>query len=422
MSHAYHDAVAFLESLQIMPKSMPGLEKIKRAVTETNWFHDIDPNKVIVVAGTNGKGSTSASLEALLIEAGQSVGFYSSPHLVSTTERMRVNSFDISEAHFVELFCKNEKIIRDFELSHFEALTLMAGSYFFDRDKPLDYIIFEVGLGGLYDATNVFPHKYSVITAIGYDHMSILGHTLDEIARNKFGIVGKKNIVVHHTLHKDLLPLKIEVAKATNSNWVEAEKAELRIIKTDKQRPRYFLSYDGVEVEMGLPGERAAENIMTAVTLFQIFGFDFRSASAGVKKINWKGRMQRLNLEGWPCDVYLSGDHNEQGVESLLKILADFSWENLHLVFGAGADKSVEAMLQKLVQLQNIKLYLTETTFKALPIEKYPDVFLKQSVLAEKKITTLLSVIRARAQPGDLCLITGSLYLVGEVLKLMPSK
>ncbi|MBC7742845.1 MAG: hypothetical protein H7061_11660, partial [Bdellovibrionaceae bacterium] len=229
----YIQVVLALEALQIMPKTMPGLEKIEKALIKTDWFGAIDPKKVIVVAGTNGKGSTCAVLEALLLSAGKRVGFYSSPHLVSTTERIRTNGSQISENDFIQIYEQCNSLIQQCELSHFEALTLMAGHYFFSEEwgQNLDHVILEVGLGGTFDATNAFAHTYSVITALALDHTTILGKTLTEVASNKFGIVQADNLVVHHHLPAELLTLKKSVQHNTSSEWIQAQKGEV-IVET----------------------------------------------------------------------------------------------------------------------------------------------------------------------------------------------
>lgn len=204
---SYTEVVQYLESLSIMPKTMPGLEKIKRALVETEWFSKINSDKVVIVAGTNGKGSTCACLEGLLLQTGKKVGFYSSPHLIETTERIRLNGKQISKEVFVVSFIRTKSLIETHQLTHFEALTLMAGDIFFGHNE-LDYVIFEVGLGGTYDATNAFPHSTSVITSLSLDHTNILGNTLKEVARNKFGIVQKNNKVIHLPLTAELSDLK----------------------------------------------------------------------------------------------------------------------------------------------------------------------------------------------------------------------
>ena len=420
MKVTYKEAVTYLENLQLMPKTMPGLEKIKAALVLTDWYASIDPNKVIVVAGTNGKGTTCAALEALLLSAGQRVGFYSSPHLVSTTERIRLNGIDISEHDFVVLFQESLPLIEKCGLSHFEALTLMTGYYFFGKswENNLDFAIFEVGLGGSFDATNAFPHKYCGITKLGKDHVNILGDDLNEIAKNKFGIVGNKNIVVHHKIPDEVADLKRITQKITNSNWVEAEIYEMKI----KKGPSYFLTYNESTFQVNQPGARAAENIMTAISLFQVLGFDLNGHQKALNNIRWSGRMQKLTWPGLKCPLYLSGDHNLQGVESLLEILKDHRWNTLHLVVGIGVDKDAEKMLQKFTEVESVKLYLTETPFKGIKITEYPEAFSKVAFEKNSDISSLLNNIADHARDDDLVLVTGSLYLVGEVLKESYSK
>jgi dihydrofolate synthase / folylpolyglutamate synthase len=158
----YHDVVQNLEARAIMPKTMPGLEKMKQALSILDKQIDLSESYIITVAGTNGKGTTCAILEGLLRSENKSVGLYTSPHLVSTTERIRYNGESISESDFRDVFVLLKPILDQCELSHFEALTLMAAYYF--SKKKCEYILFEVGLGGTYDATNVFPNQMSIIT------------------------------------------------------------------------------------------------------------------------------------------------------------------------------------------------------------------------------------------------------------------
>lgn len=407
-----------------MPKTMPGLDKIIRALVKTDWFSKVDPQKVVIVAGTNGKGTTSAALEALLLHAGQRVGFYSSPHLISTTERIRLNGQDISESEFLDLFHRCEDLIRDCELSHFEALTLMAGEYFFGsmNSLPLDFAILEVGLGGTYDATNAFPHKYVMLTKLGLDHVAILGSTIQDIARNKFGVVNKKSIIVHHVLPDEVMELKSRVQKETNSNWVETEKAELTIDEMGS-RPRYFLKHTdiGMKFEINIPGARAAENIMTAATMFQILGFDLSHHVDALNQIRWAGRMQEVQIPSIQCPVYLSGDHNQQGVQSLVQTLAHYRFKRLHLVVGIGVDKKADEMFDLLNQLPNVIFYLTKTPFKGRSLNEYPDWVKQKSECQSENISEVLKAVSQKAEAADLCVVTGSLYLVGEVLKTIRS-
>lgn len=389
----YNQIIQYLESLTIMPKTLPGLDKIRSAVTSKDWFAKLDPKKIITIAGTNGKGTTAAALEVLLLSAGKKVGLYTSPHLVSTTERIRVNGVDISDTAFAQLFLDNKAIIEKDELSHFESLTLMAADYFFTQN--LDYVIFEVGLGGLYDATNIFPNHYAVITKIGLDHENILGNNLIDIAKNKFGIIKQCAVVVHHQLDTQLKSLMAETQQKTNSTWISGASMS-RVFDTN------------------LIGPRAQENISTAVTVFEQLGFKLGPHHQALKKINWRGRMQAV---GWPdisCPIYLSGDHNPQGIESLIEILKNYTYENLHLIVGIGVDKAGDEMLRQLLSIPRVKLYLTETPFKGRKVEDYPDFAKRVAVLSDRSGTAILYKIKP--QPKDMVVVTGSLYLVGSIL------
>jgi len=413
----FEQIVSHLESLSIMPKEMPGIEKIKNALARTAWFSKIDPKKVIVVAGTNGKGSTCAILEALLVSADKKVGFYSSPHLIDTTERIRVNKNQISKNEFVKLYQDNETLITKFELTHFEALTLMAADYFFNRQN-LDYALFEVGLGGTFDATNAIPHATSVVTALGLDHTNILGNTIQEIAKNKFGIIQKSNLVIHHQLPTEVLDLKKQIEKETNSKWFQAETVKLEIQKSSLE-PVYILETKWGNATINLPGDRAAQNAATALTVLAHLGFNPKEHLHALNEVRWNGRMQKVTWPNMQAAFYLSGDHNVQGVQSLLKILNDFTYENLHLVVGIGKDKDLSAMLNHFLQLPNISLYLTETPFKGLPVDEYPERFQAKAILKDKDPTKILDAIAKKTKPTDLVIVTGSLYLVGEVLKVL---
>jgi dihydrofolate synthase / folylpolyglutamate synthase len=399
----FSDVVQYLENLTIMPKTMPGLEKIRSAVVEKKWFHDLDPKKIITVAGTNGKGTTCAVLEALLLSANQKVGLYTSPHLIQTVERIRTNGADISEIDFIELFLQNKDLIEKNELSHFEALTLMAADYFFSKD--LDYVIFEVGLGGTFDATNIFPNYYSVITKLGLDHQNILGDTIQDIAKNKFGIVKNNTIVVHHELPDD-----VEELKTKNSIWIQS-----KIFESEFQNNTWSVQTYWGSAEINLPGRRSAENAATALTLFENLGFEPKQHLAALNKIQWSGRMQKISWPNIQASIFLSGDHNPQGIYSLIEILKNYQWNTLHLIVGVGQDKMCDEMFRQLLTLQNIKLYLTVTPFKGRKLDEYPNWVVQQAVVQNDSVVQILDELETNE--NDIVLVTGSLYLVGTVLK-----
>ena len=414
----YEQVVQNLESLSIMPKTMPGLEKLKKALSHKSWYQSLDSQKIITVAGTNGKGTTCAALEALLISAGQKVGLYTSPHLISTTERIRSNGQNISRENFIKLYLENENLIRTYQLTHFESLTLMAADYFFSQ-QYLDFAIFEVGLGGTYDATNVFPNGLSIITALGMDHQNILGNTIQEIASNKFGIIKKNSVVVHHVLPEETNELFHATLEKTDSRSVAACKWTLKVEQKNSM-PIWFIDTQYGIAEINIPGARACENIATALTAFEVLGFNPQKHLNCLKQIKWQGRMQMINLPEINCPVFLSGDHNPQGVQSLIDLLKYYQWQTLHLVVGVGQDKDAENIFSQLLQLPRHKLYLTVTPFKGRALSDYSKQVKEHSAAQNENIIELLKSIQTKAD--DMILVTGSLYLVGEVLKQLSTK
>lgn len=418
----YRKAIDYLESLSIMPKTMPGLEKMKLALQEVDWFYQIDADRVIVVAGTNGKGTTAAALESLLASAGKKAGLYTSPHFLETTERIRINKKDITQKEFFDLFCKNLNLIQKYQLTHFESLTLIAADYFFNRSKheALDYVIMEVGLGGLYDATNAFPHKYSVITKIGLDHQNILGNTILEIAKNKLGIVHEKNVVVHHKMEPEVEQLMDSVLSQTGS--IRVPLIDFEVVFNSQYQDWECHTKKWGPIATNMVGPRGVENIATAMTLFDFLGYDLSKNKWALSEIAWPGRMSMIHWPNLNCPTYISGDHNIQGIQSLVEILKNYKWNNLHIVVGIGAEKESSEMLEILSQLKNVQIYLTETPFKGKSLDQYE---ISESVnqrikTKNKEVVDILNSMSVKK--NDLVIITGSLYLVGKVLKLMGSQ
>ncbi len=406
----YLEVVHELEQLGIMPLGMPALASFRRALERTGFAYGIDPGKNIIIAGTNGKGSTAATLSRLLLAAGQRVGLYTSPHLVTTRERIRLNDEDVSENDFVFAYRALKKVIQEEELTHFEALTLIAAFIFFSgRTAPaVDWVIWEVGMGGLFDATNAIPHRYCVITKLGLDHTAILGTSLREIAFQKFGIIGKNAVVVYSPMEPELSALRAEASARTGCEWIAAKQVEA--VSPNR------VSTPWGDAALSLCGARAAENTGTALTLFEVMGFEPTPVLHALSRVRWPGRFSSFGTDRFPCPAYLSGDHNGQGVESLLQILEGFSWDILHLVVGIGRDKDAGLMLKRLCGLPRMKLYLTETPFKPTRLEEYPSRFKKLAIAENVDSAQLLSLIGKNAVSRDLIVVTGSLYLVGQIL------
>lgn len=407
----YQEALLELEQRGEMNTQAPSLDPLRSALKKKGLYQLINPKKNIVIAGTNGKGSVAATLSSLLHSAGQRVGLYTSPHLVTCCERIRVCEKDISEEQFTAAYIQLKELIFEEKLSHFEALTLIAAFLFYSGElgiSALDWIIWEVGVGGLYDATNVIPHDYCGITSLSLDHQTILGATLGEIALQKFGIIGKNAKVVYSPMQPSLSLLRTKIFLETGCEWICSKPVKSIGFQN-------VLTYWGTAT-LKLVGARAAENTATALTLFELIGFDPGLHLSALQQVRWPGRFSLLETSQFVCPIYLSGDHNVSGIESLLEILQNFKWQNLHLVIGIGRDKEVEEMLNRLVTLPRVRLYFTETPFKGTFLEDYPLKFKQSSFFTQKDVFQIFSFLKEAAQSQDLIVVTGSLYLIGKIL------
>ncbi|MDR2780987.1 MAG: hypothetical protein LBB21_00805 [Holosporaceae bacterium] len=391
------------------------LNKVKQALTTLEL--KIDPKKVIIISGTNGKGTTCATLQTLLIESGRCVGFFSSPHLMKINERIKFNDENISDEDFCKIFKKIHKKVENFNLSYFEYLTLMACYYFFEV-KKVDYAIFEVGLGGIFDATNVIPHDISVITRLGMDHEAVLGNNLLDIAKNKFGIISDNNIVFHTKFDNDKVKnLAKEVAEEHKAKFIEAYKYEcLATVAEQYDYPDFFINTSHGIFRMSLQGKRAAENMSLAITIYDCLIGDVLNVIHAVGKVNWPGRMEKIEYKN--RDIFLSGDHNPQGIKSLLEILRYYNYDRVHFVIGVCSDKNHRLMLEALSTVGGCGrsvIYLTETPVKTTPLKDYDKSFLESANFSSPDQIKALDAAISNAKNEDLIIVTGSLYLVGKI-------
>ncbi|MGE3974656.1 MAG: folylpolyglutamate synthase/dihydrofolate synthase family protein [Bdellovibrionales bacterium] len=419
----YHSAIADLDQRGIMPDRIPSLEPTQAGLEAIGFFTwplwqkiQKNPETVIVVAGTNGKGSTCATLEALLIDAGERVGLYTSPHLMEITERIRISGTNITEDIFVQAYEYVAQHTQHLKLSHFEMLTLMSLWCFASGQvlPVVDRILLEVGMGGTWDATNAVPHGIAIITSLAIDHERFLGSELSQIARNKFGIIGPKMRVFHQVLPEVVKPVAKEVQQKTQSRWTQALTLSSKISQT-ASGPEWIIQYEDQEQALQLPGPRGVENTILALTVFQGLGYDVKKHLSALNKVSWPGRMEKISYKNFHR-IYLSGDHNAQGLESLLALLPSYNYEHLHIVVGIGVDKDYEFILSQLKKLKNARIYLTETPFKGRKLESYGP-YLQQADYCNANFEEVFEYAIKQCQPNDMLLVTGSLYLVGDIRK-----
>jgi dihydrofolate synthase/folylpolyglutamate synthase len=410
----YDNLISRIEQARDVPAKPESLERMRVALAALKVEFPVGGKGVVLVAGTNGKGTVAKTLETLFAgECGAAVGLFTSPHLMRTTERIRSFGRDLSDEEFVAVFEKVETIVDKYVLSHFEIMTLMMAEVFFgDWIRPrVSWAVIEVGVGGRLDPTRLIPHATSVVTTLALDHVDLLGPTLREIAREKFAIVDDGGLLVHRVLPGD--EIESDVARIC-----APERAIRRVIApeypfhVDATGPTWVMETPWGETRLSLPGQRAVENSSLALTVFRELGFDPLPALSRLTQVQWPCRMERFRLCG--REVYLSGDHNPEGVASLAEILRHLRYRSLELVVGIGAKKDAETMLQEFSQLPRARLRLTTTPFRGAPLAIYGN-WLNRCVACDDDPAFALKRALKETQEDDLIVCTGSLYMVGTL-------
>lgn len=406
----YEELIAKISSLRDSPARAESFERAKRAIEQSRFSFPEGGRGVFLVAGTNGKGTVCKTLEALLAASGATVGLFTSPHLMSACERIRSGGKDVSKEEFVEAYRLVEARATEYGLSHFEILTLMMCEVFFrGRVRPrVDFAVIEVGVGGRLDPTRVIPHAMSVVSRIGLDHVEILGDTLGAIAREKFAIVDPGNLVVHAPLPDR------EAREAAREACLRARSvvcAEAFPYRVEGEDPKWIVQTPWGEAKLAMPGRRAVENVSLALHVADAYGIEVDLRA--LENSHWPGRMEELSVSGHR--VFLSGDHNLQGAESLAEILAHYSYDSLWLVVGIGKNKDRGAMLEAFARLPRSRLVLTSTPFRGAPVSSYGESWLSRSEFAIDEPRAALKWVLRQAKPSDLVIVTGSLYMVGDL-------
>ena len=381
--------------------------------------------KTIHVAGTNGKGSSSHMLAAILASAGYKTGLYTSPHLIDFRERIRINGEQVSESFVVQYVQEHKDLIEDVQPSFFEATVALAFDYF--AKEEVDIAIIEVGLGGRLDSTNIISPEVCLITNIGMDHMNLLGNTIEEIASEKAGIIKENTAVVISEYTEQTRPIFTEKAEMEQAPIIFAsDYLKSSREANDQLHQRIKVErISGIEYyDLDLRGTYQVKNIVGVLAVveqvrkhgFAISDEQLKYALANVQKLTgFQGRWQTLSLK--PLTICDTG-HNEDGIKEVIKNLAEVNYNQLHIIIGAMKDKDLDHMLP----------YLPKDAFYYFSNPDMPRA-MSAAELAEKADTYGLigdvcgSVIQALEaaeeayEEGDLIFIGGSNFVVAEVLQ-----
>ena len=398
-------------------------EGLENTYTLDEYFgHPHRRFRTIHIAGTNGKGSCSHTLAAILQSAGYKVGLYTSPHLVNFRERIRINGTPVSQQFVIEFVEKHRHFFEPLHPSFFELTTAMAFLYF--AEQAVDIAVIEVGLGGRLDCTNIIQPDLSLITNISFDHVQFLGNTLAQIAGEKAGIIKPHTPVVIGETTPETKPVFLDKALSVDAPIIFAEEEHLLYNASHEANRNYLYQtadYADLKGELGgLCQEKNTNTLLSALRQLKQTGYrfsetDVRNGFAHVCELTGlQGRWQRLaNHPTVICDT----GHNVGGIRYIAEQLSRQHYDRLRIVIGMVNDKDIRGVLALLPT--DASYYFTQASVKrALPaeeVQKQASAFgLKGNAYPNVKIA--LKEALAQSGPQDLIFIGGSSFIVADLL------
>lgn len=396
--------------------------------------------RAVHIAGTNGKGSTAAYIEAGLRANGQRVGLYTSPHLVRINERVRVNGQEISDCDFAavvdEVRVANERVLAargsEDHPTFFESVTAMAFVAF--HRAEVEWAVVEVGLGGRLDATNVLTGEVGVVTPIDFDHERFLGKDRTSISVEKAGIFKPGMRAVVAPQHTEVMAAIEKCATQINTtlmcigkDWTAENVVHKRgcyqfraqrveILKLQDRGHRK--SCQNIEVDLRMLGEHQIVNALTAVATLKLIGVGRDAVEKGLSETRWPGRLERI--AGSP-EILLDAAHNPAGARTLAKFLKQHeAGRRIHLIYGSVRDKAVDEVASVLFhQVDRVTLTCSQVSRSMRPrtLMKLLDHHHKRMSIAPNLVEALKKV-RTEADGKDLIVVAGSIFLVGEVFEM----
>ncbi|UZJ37270.1 bifunctional folylpolyglutamate synthase/dihydrofolate synthase [Prosthecochloris sp. SCSIO W1103] len=419
----YQDAIDFLFPLHRFGMK-PGLERVLKLLHAAG-----EPQKrlgrVVHIAGTNGKGAVASSLAAICCAGGYSTGLYTSPHLLSYTERIRVNGDMISESQIAEYCSVLKDDITEGNATFFEATTAIAFMYF--CAMQVDVSVIETGMGGRLDATNVVEPDHVIIPSISEDHTSWLGETISEIATEKAAIIKKGASVYTAVEEPEALKVILDRADAVGAKVrLLKESAECVVHGAGVGRLEFSLKAPGLNMRnlvAPVTGDFHASNLSLSVLAASEAGIDepaIRQGLLSMQRFGYRARLERLSKQP---DVLLDVSHNPAGIEKSVQTLCAMrgAYRNIIVLLGLVHDKEAGKIVRYLKRLTSDVItvdLLTERGMTAIELgDLCRDEGLQVTVTAS--VREALGAVDCKAEKDDLVLITGSFYLAGEVLGVL---
>ena len=403
-------------------------EGLDNTIILDNHFNN--PHKkfrTIHIAGTNGKGSCSHTIAAILQSAGYKTGLYTSPHLIDFSERIKVNGEPVEKEFVIDFVKQNKDFFEPLHPSFFELTTAMAFLYF--AEKKVDVAVIEVGLGGRLDCTNIITPDLSIITNISFDHTQFLGNTLKEIAKEKAGIIKGKRPVIIGEYTPETKTVFEDKAKSTNSDIIFAE--DNKLINGYKQTENGLLLYKSDKIKdlygelNGLYQVKNTNTILNAIYKLIELGYniDETNIKNGFRNVchltGLMGRWQKL--EENPTIICDTG-HNIGGMKYIVEQLSRMKYDKLHIIIGMVNDKDINGVISLLPK--NAKYYFTQASVKrALPAEQVKKIANNHGLKGEaySSVEKALTIAKNNAKENDLIFIGGSTFIVADLIVLYKS-
>lgn len=422
----YDTTINYLYSLQKhgIKLGLANITKLMNILGEPyNSFHSVH------VAGTNGKGSTSTAVASILKENGFKVGLFTSPHLVSFTERIRINNRRIAEPEVIEIASMIRDYIAGTDLNptFFEFVTAMAFYYF--AQNNVDWAVIETGMGGRLDATNVILPQASIITNISLDHCEFLGDNISDIAFEKAGIIKQGIPAITSSGNPEVVKQLSDIACKRNSEihiYDKDFKGSL-LFMDDKQTSFNYNGYNNFNaLSISLSGKYQLYNACTAVQTCEIlrergFSISDESIRRGLLNVNIEGRLERVSKSP---PIYIDGAHNPDAAHSLAdSVKTLFPDKKIILIVGIMDDKDIKGILHPLVHISE-SIILTKPRYdRAASPEKLEKniMGLKKihaSIMSTDTVYDAIELAKTHCRKDNIILVTGSFYTAGEVKEI----
>jgi dihydrofolate synthase/folylpolyglutamate synthase len=433
-SSCFKTALAYLYSSEDYEKTVP--PKYDRKHYDLTRFRKLlakldDPHKslrTILVAGTKGKGSTAVLISSILTAAGFRTGLYTSPHLVSVRERIRINNRLISRSDFARIVLEIQALLRQERVADYQTVfeILTAAAFLYFARRRVDIAVIEAGVGGRLDATNVLVPLVSVITPVSIDHSDLLGKSLSKIAREKGGIIKPHGVTVIGDQPPSARAVLVHMARDRKSALCSAPKCfTVMNLRVSDEGSIFDVEGKYRNISLPLRGVHQVANTITALGVIEQlrerygYGISDKAVYRGIRRVSWPGR---LEVAAKRPTVVLDGAHNVASARALkVSLNSIFRFKKLILVLGISANKDIAGIIKELVPSASTVIVTkadhargADPAVLAASCRKY----LRKNIMVEPDPKKAYECAAAAAGKDDLVCVAGSLYLVGAVKKI----